>query len=255
MAVTDLLEIAERERVAALRGLDGHTQSELGQFFTPKDGAQLIASIPRIPSTGLLRVLDPGAGSGILTAALVSRVLSEQPDLSIDVVAVERDSSVIPHLMATLAACDRAGAGKVQTVAVNADFILDSTGLNASLNLDGKFDLVIENPPYGKLSASGAHRLAMRASGFDAPNLYAAFLSLSVSALGLGGQIVAITPRSFFNGPYFSAFRAHLLDSIALDRVHVFDSRSSVFADTGVLQENVIFAGTRELSPRSSRCR
>lgn len=250
MAVTDLLEIAERERVAALRGLDGHTQSELGQFFTPKDGAQLIASIPRIPSTGLLRVLDPGAGSGILTAALVSRVLSEQPDLSIDVVAVERDSSVIPHLMATLAACDRAGAGKVQTVAVNADFILDSTGLNASLNLDGKFDLVIENPPYGKLSASGAHRLAMRASGFDAPNLYAAFLSLSVSALGLGGQIVAITPRSFFNGPYFSAFRAHLLDSIALDRVHVFDSRSSVFADTGVLQENVIFAGTRGAIPK-----
>ena len=89
----------------------------------------------------------------------------------------------------------------------------------------------------------------MRAAGVDAPNLYAAFLSLSVTALREGGQVVAITPRSFFNGPYFGAFRAHLLDSIALDRVHVFDSRSTVFADTGVLQENVIFAGTRGASP------
>ena len=89
----------------------------------------------------------------------------------------------------------------------------------------------------------------MRAAGIDVPNLYAAFLSLSVTALREGGQVVAITPRSFFNGPYFGAFRAHLLDSIALDRVHVFDSRSTVFADTGVLQENVIFAGTRGAIP------
>jgi adenine-specific DNA-methyltransferase len=59
-----------------------------------------------------------------------------------------------------------------------------------------------------------------------------------------GGQLVAITPRSFFNGPYFGPFRKHLLSRLALDRVHVFESRSTVFADAGVLQENVIFAGT-----------
>jgi adenine-specific DNA-methyltransferase len=60
------------------------------------------------------------------------------------------------------------------------------------------------------------------------------------------GLLVAITPRSFFNGPYFGEFRCYLLDAIALDRVHIFQSRSSVFADTGVLQENVIFSGTRD---------
>ena len=101
--------------------------------------------------------------------------------------------------------------------AVVADFILDSTGLDASLSLDAQFDLVIENPPYGKLAASSTHRTAMRAAGVDTPNLYAAFLALSVAALRPGGQVVAITPRSFFNGPYFGGFRSHLLDSIALD--------------------------------------
>ncbi len=194
-------------------------------------------------------MLDPGAGSGVLAAALVVRALSEQPDLSIEIVAIERDPAVMPYLRATLAACERVGGGSVRAKAVEADFILDSTGLDAALNMEGRFDLVIENPPYGKLAVSSAHRAAMRSAGIDAPNLYAAFLALSVAALRPGGQVVAITPRSFFNGPYFGAFRAHLLDSIALDRVHVFDSRSTVFADTGVLQENVILAGTRGATP------
>ncbi len=250
MLATDLLGIAEVERVATLGGLDARTQSEFGQFFTPAAAARLIASMPRLPEAGTLRVLDPGAGSGVLAAALVSRALSERPGLSIEIVAVERDPTVLPSLRATLSACERVGRGRVHAEAVEADFILDSVGLGASLSLDGQFDLAIENPPYGKLAVSSAHRTAMRAAGVDAPNLYAAFLALSVAALRTGGQVVAITPRSFFNGPYFGAFRAHLLDSIALDRVHVFDSRSAVFADTGVLQENVVFAGTRGAPPR-----
>ncbi len=205
--------------------------------------------MPRLPEAGTLRVLDPGAGSGVLSAALVSRALMERPDLSIEIVAVERDPAVLSNLRATLSACEDVGRGRVHAEAVEADFILDSAGWEASLSLDGQFDLVIESPPYGKLAVSSAHRRAMRATGVDAPNVYAAFLSLSISALKVGGQVVAITPSSFFNGPYFSAFRAHLLDSIALDRVHVFDSRSTVFADTGVLQENVVVAGTRGATP------
>lgn len=249
MLVTDLAGLAEAERVAALGGLDARTQSTLGQFFTPTAAAQLIASIPRLPSAGTIRVLDPGAGSGVLSAALVSRVLAERPDLSLDIVAVERDRSVLPHLHATLAGCERAGAGRVAARAVEADFILNSTGLDSSLSFDASFDVVIENPPYGKLATSSPYRHAMRASGVDSPNLYAAFIAVSVAALQPGGQIVAITPRSFFNGPYFETFRAHILDSIGLDRIHVFDSRDTIFADMGVLQENVIFSGTRGVEP------
>ncbi len=247
---TDLLGVAEVERVAALGGLDARTQAELGQFFTPAAAARLIASIPRLPENGTLRVLDPGAGSGVLSAALIGRILDERPAVSIDLVSIERDPSVAPYLKATLAACEQAGAGRVRTRVVEADFILDSTGLGGSLSLDSQFDLVIENPPYGKLGASSAHRRAMRAAGVDTPNLYAAFLALSVIALRPGGQVVAITPRSFFNGPYFGSFRSYLLEAIGLDRVHVFDSRSSIFADTGVLQENVIFSGTRGATPK-----
>lgn len=240
----DLLHLAERIRVTALAEIDPATQQSMGQFFTPARASALITSMPRLPSTGRLRVLDPGAGSGMLSAALVARVLAEQPDLSLDLVAVEHDPAVLPYLRETLAACAAAAAGAVTYEIVEADYIRASTGIIADPRLAG-IDLVVQNPPYAKLAASSSYRAAVRQVDADAPNLYAAFLAVATAALKPGGQLVAITPRSFCNGPYFGAFRSFLLDRIALDRVHVFESRSTVFADAGVLQENVIISGTR----------
>lgn len=127
VTATDLLGIAEAERVAALGGLDARTRSDLGQFFTPSSAAQLITSLPRMPSRGPLRVLDPGAGSGVLTAALVARVLVEQAELRIEIIAVERGPAALPHLRATLAECERAGEGRVMAQAVEADAFLGHT--------------------------------------------------------------------------------------------------------------------------------
>ncbi|HEY5396847.1 MAG TPA: Eco57I restriction-modification methylase domain-containing protein, partial [Trebonia sp.] len=240
----DLLIQAEQRRRAALSTLDATSRDALGQFFTPARAAALIASIPRLPDSGGLRVLDPGAGSGMLSAALVARVLAERPNMSVHVVAVECDGAVVPYLRETLEACSVAGNGRVTFDIIQDDFIMAATGLEADERL-GEHDLVVQNPPYAKLAASSTHRVAVRKAGVDAPNLYAAFLALGVAGLKQGGQLVAITPRSFCNGPYFGAFRSYLLDHITLDRVHVFESRSTVFAETGVLQENVIFSGTR----------
>lgn len=240
-----LLDRAERNRLAALRAVDPKIQDSLGQFFTPARAAALIASMPRLPEEGCLRVLDPGAGSGMLSAALVARVLDERPNLAVHVVAVECDQAVLPCLADTLDACTAAGAGRVTFELIDGDYITASTGFTHDERLSS-FDLVIQNPPYAKLAASSAPRAAVRGEvGADAPNLYAAFLALGAAALVSKGQLVAITPRSFCNGPYFGAFRAYLLNHVTLNRVHVFESRSTVFADTGVLQENVIFSGTK----------
>ncbi|GAH41808.1 unnamed protein product, partial [marine sediment metagenome] len=96
--VTGILEIAEQNRIGALAGLDTKSQDKLGQFFTPSRAAVLIASLPRLPQSGTIRVLDPGAGSGSLSAAIVSRVIDERPDLYVHVVAVECDKGVIGYL-------------------------------------------------------------------------------------------------------------------------------------------------------------
>ena len=240
----------EARRVAALATLDPASQAKLGQFFTPEAAAALIAGLPRLPESGCLRVLDPGAGAGSLTAALVSRVLDEAPQIELEVVAVELDSGVQRFLSETLSDCEETGRAhgtKVSTTLVPGDYIdLSNGGFSTNAALAEAFDIVVMNPPYAKLAASSAQRKALASQGVDCPNLYAAFLALGSSALRPGGQLVAITPRSFANGPYFEQFRKHLLRCVAIDRLHTFESRSTVFSDTGVLQENIVFSGTRD---------
>lgn len=241
-----LVTKAEALRVEATARLDPRTQAKYGQYFTPERAAVLIANLPALPDEGVLRVLDPGAGSGMLTAALVERVVAESPGLHLDVLAVEVDADVVPSLDATARLCEDWARGQdveVRVVTRCADLIETFTGLGAVPEDD--FDLVVMNPPYGKLTASSHARRALALLGWESPNLYAAFLALGVEALHDGGQLVAITPRSFANGPYFGSFRRRLLDLVTIDRLHTFESRSTVFADTAVLQENLVFSATR----------
>src|SRR5262249_49892801 len=72
-------------------------------------------------------------------------------------------------------------------------------------------------------------------------NLYTGFLAAAVKLLADNGELVAITPRSFCNGPYFRPFREFFLREMALDRLHGFDSRQEAFRDDESLQETVIF--------------
>ena len=57
--------------------------------------------------------------------------------------------------------------------------------------------------------------------------------------------MVAITPRSFCNGPYFEPFRHFFLREMRFRRVHVFDARDRAFAEDKVLQENVVFRAVK----------
>lgn len=180
-------------------------------------------------------------------------MLVEAPGTNVEVVAVEVDPSVSRHLAQTLADCEQTARDQgvlVRTTLLQGDFVeMAATGIGAPPALTEPFDLVVMNPPYAKLGARSPHRIALGSHGVDCPNLYAAFLALGSSTLRDGGQLVAITPRSFANGPYFEQFRKFLLRTVGVDRLHTFESRSAVFADTGVLQENVVFSATRGAAP------
>jgi adenine-specific DNA-methyltransferase len=245
---TGLTARTEARRVIALEELPAAQRAQLGQFFTPERAADFIAGLPRLPQVGKLRVLDPGAGSGSLTAALVARVLRECPALELEIVAVEVDQRTTEFLADTVAdisdVASKAGA-IVTCHLLHGDYLNMSAGLTRPTALQESFDLVIMNPPYRKLTRSSSHRQLLSRLGVECSNLYACFLALGADCLKSHGQLVAITPRSFTNGPYFGQFRHFFLDRVRLDRIHILESRSTIFADTGVLQENIIFSATR----------
>lgn len=205
--MTRLIDSAERRRVHESGRREIAHRGELGQYFTPAPIAALLAAMFDAP-TGALRVLDPGAGVGSLTAALVDRASGEGWPVAFDLTAVEVDEDLLPALEETLRECEVAPLTNSATCIVT-DFISWGCG-----KLDGGlfaaeselFDLAILNPPYRKLSTSSADRRMLSAIGIEATNIYAAFVALALRMLAPGGQLVAITPRSFAMGPISSHF-------------------------------------------------
>ncbi len=199
-----------------------------------------------LPAT--IRLIDAGAGAGALTAALVYRAC--QPDSgvkSIHVTAYELDSQILPALRRTLAECEALCRNRripFKASLHQADFIQEMAGRVSGDLFSAtppSFNVAIANPPYKKISTNSPERLALRSVGLETSNLYTGFVGLLGRLLETGGQMVAITPRSFCNGPYFRPFRVDFLNRMSLHRLHVFESRAAAFRDDGVLQENIIF--------------
>jgi adenine-specific DNA-methyltransferase len=254
--LSSLLERVELLRLEANRKLDPARRASLGQFMTPAPVAHLVASMAQ-SHTPHVRLLDAGAGVGSLTAAWVANACAQQDrPRAIHVVAFEIEPLLVPYLDAGLDLCRQACEQvhvKFTSEIRSVDFIRTGVeGLRSDLFSSGPpalFDTVIMNPPYRKLGASSRERALLESLGVGSTNLYTAFLSVAVRLLALGGELVAITPRRFCNGTYFRGFRNDFLSRVALQHIHVFESRDRAFSGDEVLQENVIFRAVRSAKP------
>jgi len=226
-------------------------QQVFGQFPTPAPLADFMASM-FTADWQTVRLLDAGAGVGSLSVAMIKRLWAQKvkPKV-IEVSAYEVDSSLTSQLRANLDKCGHSCAAlgiQFSATVHNQDFIEAVVPLvrnDMFVPPLRRFNVAIVNPPYRKIHSDSAHRLLLRSAGIETTNLYTAFLSLIVRLLDDGGQMVAITPRSFCNGPYFRPFREDLLQQMAIHRIHSFESRSAAFSAEDVLQENIIFHATK----------
>jgi adenine-specific DNA-methyltransferase len=244
--INDLVDRVDFLRLDATRKLDPATRSALGQFMTPSEVARFMAALfqGRIRD---IRLLDAGAGVGSLTAAFVEEMCTREPKpRTITSTSYELDPALRQYLGSTLKGCETlCNTSNIQfsSAVVSEDFIKASVEtLDAGLFSAKKrsFNCAILNPPYKKIQSSSHARLLLRRIGIETTNLYTAFLALAVRLLDDGGEMVAITPRSFCNGPYFQPFRELFLEAMTIKHVHVYESRSTAFGDDGVLQENLI---------------
>ncbi len=241
-----LLERVEIARRDATQRLDTTQRVALGQFLTPSPVARLMASLFTL-SQPHMRLLDAGAGIGTLTAATIEALIHRPaPPVTLDVVAYELDAMLADYLAVTLAGCQVAAqeAGiACQSEIRREDFIAAGTaqarGDFFALPFT-PFTTAILNPPYRKIASTSAERALLRSIGAETGNLYTAFLAIAVKLLAPGGELVAITPRSFTNGPYFKPFRTWFLSEMRITRIHIFASRDQAFRDDDVLQENII---------------
>lgn len=205
--------------------------------MTPARVARFMALL--FPASDLRHcsLLDAGAGVGALTCAFLDRwAAGGFPFSSVDATAYEIDPVIREHLEGTLAQYAARLPLKAHVVAGDFIELVAAQGLPEI----GRFTHAILNPPYKKINSDSPHRLALRSVGIETVNLYSAFVALSLALMAPGGQVVAIIPRSFCNGPYYRPFRDFVLARAAIRHMHLFESRSKAFKDDDVLQENVI---------------
>jgi adenine-specific DNA-methyltransferase len=242
------LEHVDTVRKEVGRQMSQKRKYELRQFMTPLTVARFMASLFSPSPKQAVRLLDPGAGRGSLSGAFLERLASSGFALRrVQVIAYEIDADLRKHLFQTLARY-QSQLG-IDASVVSGDFVAEAVKL--SFTGEPRFTHAILNPPYKKIHSTSPHRLLLRRVGIETVNLYAAFVALTIELMQPGGQIVAIIPRSFCNGPYYRSFRERILARTAIKHIHLFGARDRTFKEDDVRQETIVIMLARNAQQES----
>ena len=228
-----------------------------GHYLTPAPIARFMAGQASYAESHM-RVLDPGSGTGILSAAVCEAASRSETVKSLHVDAYETEQSLAGLTRLVLAFAQdwlhRRGVALTFNV-VHGDFVLEhAAALRArsenslwgrNEGPDVEYDLVISNPPYFKIGKDDPRAMAWDSVVHGQPNIYTMFMAISAELLSHSGQLVFIVPRSFASGPYFRRFREVFFRRVAPTAIHLFESRKDVFKNQTVLQESLVIAARR----------
>lgn len=220
-------------------------RKKIGQFFTPPAIATYMASLMEY-NRPTIKILDAGAGTGILAGALCERILEQSTIDTVHIDLYENDENVLPVLRANMElvreVLERNGK-RFSYHIIQENFILhhsDYWNGWEHREEDRLYDVIISNPPYKKIGKSAPESVVMSSVIYGQPNIYFLFMALSAKLLKQNGQMIFITPRSFTSGLYFRQFREYFLNTVRLTNIHLFHSREDVFDSDKVLQEAII---------------
>lgn len=228
-----------------IKHMPKNKRKKYGQFFTSKETAIFMAELMDIPTNKeVISVLDPGAGSGILSVALIERLQTFTSINRIELVCYENDPNILDLLCSNLKWICTQSSIEIIYYIVSENYILaqmaDYNFILGENSAPPKYDLIIGNPPYMKIAKDAPEALVMTDVCYGAPNLYFLFTAMSLFNLRENGEMVYIIPRSWTSGAYFAQFRKKFLKEAALEHIHLFISRDKVFEKENVLQETII---------------
>lgn len=190
------------------------------------------------------RVLDPACGGGAFLAPVARQIIKTLPGCSPQILlknigARLRGYEADPFgawlsqvaLDATLLPLSRQAGWCLPAVVTVCD----------SLRKDSPhetFDLVIGNPPYGRVRLEPEDRARFKRSLYGHANLYGLFTDMALRHTKPGGVVAYVTPTSFLAGEYFKNLRALLGHEAPPATIDFVSARKGVFDD--VLQETLL---------------
>lgn len=237
--------------------LPPEVRSGLGAYYTPPTlVARLIENVTQMGFNWAKgSVLDPSCGGAAFLGPLAKQIASglraqdQTPTAILQAVSerirgMEIDPfaawmSMVLLELELLDTCIEAGQRVPNLIAVG-DALNVCSGTNelSSKEKGHQFDLVIGNPPYGRVSLTADVRKKYRRSLYGHANLYGLFTDLALRLSAPGAIVAYVTPTSFLGGEYFKRLRALLRKEAPPARIDFVTERTGVFED--VLQETVL---------------
>jgi adenine-specific DNA-methyltransferase len=192
---------------------------------------------------GSARVLDPACGGGAFLAPLARRMLQALEGWSTE----DKAQHIAHHLAGLEIDPFAAWLSQVFLEIVFREGCPDFSSYLPTLvqiqdtlqeNPQSSFDLVIGNPPYGRVRLSKESREKFKNSLYGHANLYGLFTDQALSFVKPGGQVAFVTPTSFLAGQYFKNLRQLLGQKAPPVSFAFISARNNVFEN--VLQETML---------------
>lgn len=183
---------AELSKIAELANAQ---REDNAAYYTRQDICYtIVKSLPDAKNYTELNILEPSIGVGNFLPVLILKYASVQ-SVNIDVVDIDLNSiEILKELVAKIKI-----PNNIHINYINADFLL--------YNFTKKYDIVVGNPPYKKLTKEKQLLAKYKIDTFnkDTNNIFSFFIE---KAMKIGDVVSLIVPKSLISAPEFNATRA-----------------------------------------------
>lgn len=246
-----MLNLAVRNTGKLIRAKSKSENIRLGRFFTKKETARLMANmVPLNEDKTAYTVLDPGAGTGILSAAMVEQICMRCKNCRvIFLTCYETNPDFLPMLKDNLERIRKKVRHdfdiKLYITVYEENYITESVNhytVTLTDTVEDKFDIIICNPPL-ELIEKGSDE-ASRVGGVTQVKISSAFLFAKMAAKHLedGGRLVIMLPTTVASASSLTAYRREMAESLALDKIHLFIGKQKNASRAVPLKKSIILS-------------
>lgn len=166
-------------------------------YFTRKDIVfSVVKNLPEFKNKKKIKILEPSVGVGNFIPLLIEKYKNKE-EVFFDIIDIDNKSLLI--LKKILEKLDLPDKYKFNFI--NDDFLTH--------DFTAKYDIVVGNPPYGKITEKPKQlEYKRQVKNRETNNLFSFFIEKSIS---LGNYISLIVPKSLINSPEFDKTREFLL--------------------------------------------